>query len=245
MVAGSGIYRAESRNEVVYALECDGAYAMIDVGSEAGLASKLDQLQAQGIAHARIAALLLTHCHEDHAGAVSCLRSGEWPRVVAHRLAVEHLRQCPAYSPLDQALVDYTVDDGDTVEIGELVFRVHHLPGHTPDSIAWQVGDSLFLGDLLRCDGTLGWMDVHWGSCLSDYRSSLHRLLSLNVSRIYPGHGECGPFTREAVEEGLRRLEVLAEADGRLLQDLGRPAPRRPTEVPSKIIRLSTARPAM
>jgi hypothetical protein len=45
------------------------------------------------------------------------------------------------------------------------------------------------------------------------------------------------------VEEALRRLEVLAEADGRLLHDLGRPAPRRPTEVSSKIVRLSTARP--
>jgi len=243
MVVGSGIYRAESRNEVVYALDCSGAYAMVDVGSEAGLASKLEQLQADGIGQGKIAALFITHCHQDHAGAVGCLRSGEWPRVVAHRLAVEHLRQCPAYSPLDHALVDYTIDEGDAVEIGEVVFRAHHLPGHTPDSVAWQVGDSLFVGDVLRCDGALGWMDVHWGSCVSDYRSSLERLLSFNVSRIYPGHGECGPFSRDAVEGALQRLGVLAEADGRLLHDLGRPAPRRPTEVPSKIVRLSTARP--
>jgi glyoxylase-like metal-dependent hydrolase (beta-lactamase superfamily II) len=243
MVAGPGVHRAESRNEVIYALDCGGAYALVDVGSEAGLAGKLEQLHADGLDLNTIAALLITHCHEDHAGAVRSLRSARRPRVVAHRLAVEHLRQCPAYTPLDPALVDYTVDGGDAVEIGDIVFQVHHLPGHTPDSVAWQVGDSLFLGDILRCDGTLGWMDVHWGSCVSDYRSSLQRLLAMKVARIYPGHGECGPFTRDAVKEAMRRLEALAEADGGLPHDLGRPAPRRPSETPSKIVRLSTARP--
>jgi glyoxylase-like metal-dependent hydrolase (beta-lactamase superfamily II) len=165
-------------------------------------------------------------------------------RVVAHRLALEHLRRCPAYTPLDVSHVDYTVDEGDTVEIGELEFRVFHLPGHTPDSVAWQLGESLFLGDVLRCDGTIGWMDVHWGSCLGDYRSSLHRLLRTNAKHIYPGHGECGALTRETIEEALRRLNVLAEADGDLLGSLGRPAPRRASETPAKTVRLSTGLPA-
>jgi glyoxylase-like metal-dependent hydrolase (beta-lactamase superfamily II) len=244
MMVGSGICRAESRGEVVYALDCGGAYALVDVGSEPALAGKLQQLEAEGIDLSAIAALFITHCHEDHAGAIHLLRSGRFPRVVAHRLALEHLRHCPAYTPIDPTLVDYTVDEGDTVEIGDLVFNAHHLPGHTPDSVGWQVGESLFVGDILRCDGSLGWMDVHWGSCVSDYRSSLQRLLRLKASHMYPGHGECGAFTKDAVEEAIKRLEVLAEADGRLLHDLGRPAPRRPSEMPSKIVRLSTARPS-
>jgi glyoxylase-like metal-dependent hydrolase (beta-lactamase superfamily II) len=244
MVVGSGIYRAESHNEVVYALDCGGAYALVDVGSEAALGSKLEQLEADRIALSKVAAVFITHCHEDHAGAIRKLRGESFPRVVAHRLAVEHRRRCPAFTPVDPSLVDYTVDEGDAVEVGDLVFQTHHLPGHTPDSVAWQVGDSLFVGDLLRCDGMLGWMDVHWGSCVSDYRSSLQRLLKMKAAHVYPGHGECGPFTRESIEEAMRRLDVLAEADGRLLQDLGRPAPRRPTDMPSKIVRLPTPRPA-
>ncbi len=243
MEVAPGIYRAESRNEVVYALDCGGAHALVDVGGEAGLAAKLGQLEADGIDLSTVAALFITHCHDDHAGAVPRLRAERSLRVVAHRLAVEQLRYCPAYAPLEGSMVDYTVDEGDTVEIGELSFQVHHMPGHTPDTVVWRLGDSLFAGDLIRCDGTIGWMDVHWGSCVGDYRSSLQRLLRLPVKYIYPGHGECGPLTRESVEEGLRRLDVLAHADGSLLTALGRPAPRRPADVPTKIVRLPTVLP--
>ena len=243
MIVAPGVHRAESHNEVIYALDCGGACALVDVGSEPALAGKLRQLEADGIELSAIAAVFVTHCHQDHAGAIRLLRSNQFPRVVIHRLACEHLRSCPAYTPVDPSLVDYTVDEGDIVEIGDLAFLAHHLPGHTPDSVAWQVGDRLFVGDILRCDGSLGWMDVHWGSCVSDYRSSLERLLRIEATSMHPGHGECGPFAREVVEEGLRRLEVLAEADGRLLHEMGRPAPRRPSEMPAKIVRLSTARP--
>ena len=240
MEVAPGTYRAESRNEVIYALDCGGAYALVDAGGEAGLAEKLEQLGADGVDPERISAVFVTHCHGDHVGAIPRLRA-QWPvRVVAHRLAVEHLRLCPAYFPLDGGLVDYTVDEGDTVEIGELAMQAHHLPGHTPDSVAWQLGDSLFVGDVLRCDGGIGWMDVHWGSCVGDYRSSLQRLLHMKVARVFPGHGTCGVFTKDMVEEALGRLNALAEADGRLLTELGRPAPRRGTGTPAKIVRLST-----
>ena len=243
MRVGSGIYRAESNNEVIYALDCGGAYVLVDVGGEAGLPGKLDQLRGDGLDSDKIAAVLITHSHEDHAGAVPRLCAQCSPRVVAHRLAVEHLRHCPAATPLDSDLVDYTVDEGDTVEIGELALQVYHLPGHTPDSIAWQLGDSLFVGDIIFCDGGIGWMDVHWGSCVGDYRVSLQRLLRIRAANIYPGHRTCGPITRETIEEALRRLNVLAEADGSPLAAMGRPARRRDPSDPAKIVRLSVGHP--
>lgn len=236
----SRIHRAESRNEVVYALDCGGAYALVDVGSEAGLPSKLEQLQSDGVDTDRIVALFITHCHQDHAGALPTVCARCSPRVVAHRLSLEHLRHCPAYTPLERTLVDYTVDDGDTIEVGDLVLQAYHLPGHTPDSVAWKLDDSLFVGDVIRCDGGIGWMDVHWGSCVSDYRSSLHRLLRLGAKHIYPGHGACGPVTRDTVQEALRRLNTLTQADGDLLASVGRPAPLRSPEEPAKTIRLPT-----
>lgn len=244
MQVASGVWRAESHNQVVYALDCGGAYVLVDVGDSEGLQAKLGQLASDGVELEKISAVLITHCHEDHAGALQSLKEMRPVRVVAHRLALEHFRRCPAYTPLDGSCVDYTVDEGDTVEIGELEFDVLHLPGHTPDSVAWQLGDSLFVGDVLRCDGGIGWMDVHWGSCLGDYRSSLQRLLRTDASQVYPGHGECGALTRDMIEQALSRLNTLAEADGKLLSSLGRPAPRRASEMPAKTVRLSTGVPA-
>jgi len=122
----------------------------------------------------------------------------------------------------------------------ETMIQAYHLPGHTPDSVAWKINDSLFVGDVIRCDGGIGWMDVHWGSCVSDYRSSLQRLLRLGVRQVYPGHGACGSVTRDTVEEALRRLNTLTQADGNLLVSVGRPSPRRNPEEPAKTIRLPT-----
>jgi len=244
MQVASGVWRVESRNEVIYALDCGGAYVLVDAGSGDGLQTKLEQLTGDGVEFEKISAVLLTHCHEDHAGAIPKLKEMRPMRVVAHRLALEHFRRCPAYTPLDGSCVDYTVDEGDTVEIGALEFNVLHLPGHTPDSVAWQLGEGLFVGDVLRCGGGIGWMDVHWGSCLGDYRSSLQRLLRSKAKHVYPGRGECGPLTRDTIEEALSRLNTLAEADGKLLSSLGRPAPRRASETPAKTVRLSTGVPS-
>jgi len=247
MKVAPGIYRAESNDEVIYALDCGRVLGLVDVGSEPALGAKLDELRADGLDTDTIAAVFLTHRHQDHCGGLRRLRQELSPRrqatlrVVAHRLGIQHLTSCVASPPIPQELVDYGVDEGDTVEVGEATLQVYHLPGHTPDSVAWQVGDSLFVGDVIFCDGGIGWMDVHWGSSVPDYRASLERLLGLKASSIFPGHRECGPITEQTIEQALARIKLLAEADGSPLAALGRTAPRRSSDEPTKIIRLATA----
>ncbi|HUU53551.1 MAG TPA: MBL fold metallo-hydrolase, partial [Armatimonadota bacterium] len=82
MKVASGIFRAESRNEVIYALDCGGAYGLIDAGGQAGLSAKLGQLASDGVDFDKIAAVFVTHCHEDHAGAIPKLRADRPLRVV-------------------------------------------------------------------------------------------------------------------------------------------------------------------
>jgi len=243
MQVGPGVFRAESAGEVIYALDCGDAYALIDVGTAPEFPAKLDQLQQDGLDPERIAAVLITHHHRDHAGALARVRAELSPRIVAHRLSVEQLPHCTASAPIASDLVDYTVDDGDTVEIGNTSLQVHHLPGHTADSVVWQLGRDFFVGDVIFCDGGIGWMDVHWGSCVTDYRSSLQRLLRLKASNIYPGHRQCGPITRDTISHALKNLNQLAEADGSPLAYIGHSAPRRASDEPAKIIRLSTSPP--
>jgi glyoxylase-like metal-dependent hydrolase (beta-lactamase superfamily II) len=81
-----------------------------------------------------------------------------------------------------------SVHDGDIIDIGDRGFRVVHLPGHTPGSIALHEADSglLFSGDVIY-EGQL--LDTCIGSDKLAYRATMERLLSLAVTRVYAGHG--------------------------------------------------------
>ncbi len=237
-----GIYRVQSGNEVIYALACgEGSYALVDVGSEPELPAKLEELRKDGIDPKHVSAVLITHFHHDHCGALPRLRQQAPARVVTHRLSVEKPAYCVAVPGIPKELVDYTVEDGDQVEIGNLALLVRHLPGHTPDSVAWQLGQDFFVGDITFDWGGVGWMDAHWGSCVADYRSSLQHLLRLKPAMLYPGHGQPVAMTRELLDKALANLTNLAEADGSPINYIGHAAPRRRSDSPPKTIRLSRA----
>lgn len=89
---------------------------------------------------------------------------------------------------LDAVNSPTSVHDGDVIDIGDRCFRVVHLPGHTPGSIALHEADSglLFTGDAIY-EGQL--LDSCIGSNKEAYRATMERLLSLDVTRVCAGHG--------------------------------------------------------
>src|SRR5262245_25801344 len=82
---------------------------------------------ARGLA---LTSLIDTHTHADHFSALAPLRERLGVPAVMHRR-----------SPAPH--VDLRVDDGDTLPLGALRLRIHHTPGHTPDSICVEVEDRL------------------------------------------------------------------------------------------------------
>jgi len=82
-----------------------------------------------------------------------------------------------------------TLDEGDLVDLGDRAFRVLHLPGHSPGSIALYepATETLFSGDVVY-DGDL--FDWVYHSDRDLYRESLARLRDLPVRTIHGGHGE-------------------------------------------------------
>jgi glyoxylase-like metal-dependent hydrolase (beta-lactamase superfamily II) len=92
----------------------------------------------------------------------------------------------------------WLLDDGDVVDLGNRAFRVLHLPGHTPGSIAlWEEETGVLLSGDVVYDGRL--LDELPESDVGDYVASMQRLREVPVSAVHPGH--YGSFGRERLLE--------------------------------------------
>lgn len=81
-----------------------------------------------------------------------------------------------------------TVDEGDVIDMGDRKLRVLHLPGHSRGSIGLfdEAAGVLFSGDVIYVGGLVDDLPC---SDQRDYRQTMQRLIDLDVSWIYGGHG--------------------------------------------------------
>ena len=140
----------------------------------------------------RIAAILLTHGHFDHIGAVRELMAADTVLAV-HRLDAPLLSDPQANvswmlgrsvtAPAPTRLLE----EGDEVEAAGMTLQVLHTPGHTPGGVCYKLGENLFTGDTMF-DRGYGRTDLPGGD--EDALSrSLRRLMPLRRShRIFAGH---------------------------------------------------------
>lgn len=140
-----------------------------------------------------LAAILLTHGHFDHIGAVGAL-AGEDTEIIIHRLDAPLLsdpeRNVSAMvrRRITAPMATRLVEEGDRVEAAGIAFTVLHTPGHTPGSVCYQTEHALFTGDTLFAQGW-GRTDLPGGDELAMQRS-LRRLAPLaGQCAVYPGHG--------------------------------------------------------
>lgn len=166
----------------------------------------------------RSVSCICTHCHFDHIGCAHEFTARLGHRSEAQDYAAPDLDRscasnwiggelltalpCPGYElrsfHLTPAPLTGYLDEGDVVDIGDRVFHVFHLPGHSPGSIALYEGATrtLFSGDVIY-DGML--IDNAWHSDPDAYRLSLHRLKELPVDQVHAGHERS--FGRERLHQ--------------------------------------------
>lgn len=162
--------------------------AVIDPGDEA--ARILDMLKKHG---AVLKAVLLTHAHFDHMGALAALVQESGTPVYVHRddlsAMTDGVKNLSAVfgMPLRTVATATPLTDGDTVTVGDMTFTVLHTPGHTPGSCCYRLDDVLFSGDTLFCE-SIGRTDFPGGD-IHAMKASLARLLTLQGDiTVYPGH---------------------------------------------------------
>jgi glyoxylase-like metal-dependent hydrolase (beta-lactamase superfamily II) len=178
--------------------------AVIDPGGDA-TTLRLELARAG----ARCAAILITHTHWDHIGAVAELAAGTGAPVYVSEEEAQVLERPRDFYP-DVPLRPYTPDvrlHGDeTVDVAGIPFEVLRVPGHSPGHLAYYADGCLFSGDVVFA-GSVGRTDLpfaDWDTLLESIRTLAERLPPETI--VYSGHG---PPTTLGAE--LARNPFLAE----------------------------------
>jgi len=140
----------------------------------------------------RIDAILLTHGHFDHVGAVKQIAADTDCLVYIH----ENDLSLPAVFTAGSLYYTDTYGEGTMLFTSGLGIQVLHTPGHTPGSVCLAVEDTLFSGDTLFA-GSCGRTDLPGGSTAVILKS-LKRLAGLDKNyTVYPGHGAATTLDEE------------------------------------------------
>lgn len=146
------------------------------------------------------AAVLLTHGHFDHTGALSAfagtpiyLHPADAPMLSDAVLSACETFGAP-FTPRPAA-TDF-VEEGTRLSLAGMEIEVMHLPGHTPGGVGYRIENALFTGDTIFHRG-YGRTDMPGGD-FSALRASLRRILHMHEDLIlYPGHGPATTISQE------------------------------------------------
>lgn len=175
-----------------YIVGCENTKSavVIDPGDEA---DKI--LMALAESQLTVKYIINTHGHFDHVGANKRLKEATGADILIHSADAFMLEQISAASMAfglkveDSPPADRILEEGDTIEFGDITMKVIHTPGHSPGGIALScdeivfVGDSLFYGSIGRTDFPGG----DYNTLISSIKNKLFPLGDETV--VYTGHG--------------------------------------------------------
>jgi len=179
--------------ENCYIARQDGAdhAVIVDPGEEADRI--LGAVDSLGLT---IDAILVTHCHFDHIGAVSPVAEATGAPVYCPEIEVPVLGDImsyvpwPGFGPYESYDADDTVAGGEHLSLAGLEMDVVFTPGHSPGHVTYALPDegALFSGDVLF-KGSVGRTDLpggDWGTLLESIRGLVDSYPE--ETTVYPGH---------------------------------------------------------
>ena len=161
----------------------------------------LEAVQALGL---RIEAILLTHCHFDHIGAVAPVARATGAPVYCPEIERPVLADVmswvpPGFGPFESYQADHTVAGGESITLAELEIKVIFTPGHSPGHVTYAIAPAavsegqgktvaLLSGDVLF-QGSVGRVDLPGGDWPTLERSIGGLLRAFPPETVvYPGH---------------------------------------------------------
>jgi hydroxyacylglutathione hydrolase len=196
-----------------YLIETDAGYVLVDTGSSNRRNDLEKGLESAGCKPGNLKLIVLTHGDFDHTGNAAYLRSKYLTKIAMHyddsgmveqgdmffnrKIPNILLRMIiPVFFGFDKSkrfVPDLYIDDGYNLSVYGLDAEVISIPGHSKGSIGILTGGGdFFCGDLLENtkEPALNSLIDQPGAA----NASIEKLKSLEMSTIYPGHGESFPM---------------------------------------------------
>ncbi len=150
-----------------------------------------------------VKAIVNTHAHFDHVGALGEVREATGAPFMLHADEVPILGAASASAALWGIKVqqpkpaDRLLHEGDEVRVGNLALKVLFTPGHTPGGICLLGDRCVFVGDTLF-QGSIGRTDFPGGDYATLMASIRDKLLPLpDETVVYAGHGAATTIGQE------------------------------------------------
>jgi glyoxylase-like metal-dependent hydrolase (beta-lactamase superfamily II) len=163
---------------------------VVDPGEEA------ERILAAAGEIGEVEAILITHCHFDHIGAVAPVAAATGAPVYCPAIEVPILADIMAFvpwaefGPYESYEADETVAGGDTLQLAGLELDVVFTPGHSPGHVTYSVRgeQAIFSGDVLF-QGSVGRVDLPGGDGPT-LIESIGTLLDTHPDEtvVHPGH---------------------------------------------------------
>ena len=163
--------------------------------------------------------ILETHAHADHLTAAPYIQDKLGGKIAIgdHITTVQGVFK--GVFNLDDVAVDGSqfdalIKEGESVRFGNLSFKALYVPGHTPACMAYEIGDSIFLGDtLFMPDVGTARCDFPGGSASNLYRSIQSILkyppnTKLYMCHDYPPNGRPPEYQSTVAEQKKSNIHV-------------------------------------
>jgi glyoxylase-like metal-dependent hydrolase (beta-lactamase superfamily II) len=180
-----------AENCYLFRAEGAGSGLIVDPGDEADRI--LTATERLGVT---VEAILLTHCHFDHIGAVSPVAEATGAPVYCPEVEVPVLADImsyvpfPGFGPYESYEADHAVSGGEHLSLAGLELDVLFTPGHSPGHVTYSIPEheALFSGDVLF-QGSVGRTDLpggDWSTLLGSIRTLVEN--HPPETTVYPGH---------------------------------------------------------